>query len=280
MLLLQFICFILVILVTLLIIIVFVSKMKFQKNVKHEIDELLQNKKQENEFVKEQDIKRLPPSVRRWLKYAQIVNKQKIKTVHVYQNAIMRLKPAKAWMTVSAQQYFNVDEPGFIWNAKIKVMPFVHIAGRDRYYSGRGNMLIKLLSFITVANSKGEEMDQGTLLRFLAETVWFPSAALSSYISWDEIDFYRARATMEYKGVKASGIFTFNDKGEVIKFEADRFMEDEGEYKLRPWIISLTDYKQYNGIKVPNTGEVTWKLETEDFTWFKFDILEIEYNEE
>ena len=67
-------------------------------------------------------------------------------------------------------------------------MSVLPIAGRDRYADGHGHMLIKLASLLTVADGAGPEIDQGTLLRYLGEIVWFPSAALRDYISWEAID--------------------------------------------------------------------------------------------
>lgn len=75
-------------------------------------------------------------------------------------------------------------------------------------------MLIKILSLFTVADSKGKEIDQGSLLRYLAETMWFPTAALNEYLYWEEMDQYNAKVTMTYDEITASGIFTFNDIGQ------------------------------------------------------------------
>lgn len=38
---------------------------------------------------------------------------------------------------------------------------------RDCYMEGRGGMLIKALSLSTVGNSKGKEMDQVAMMRYL-----------------------------------------------------------------------------------------------------------------
>lgn len=67
-------------------------------------------------------------------------------------------------------------------------------------------MLIRLFSIFPVAAASGKEMDQGALLRYLAEMQWFPSAALNRYIQWEEIDSFSAKATMSDQGVTASGV--------------------------------------------------------------------------
>ena len=139
-------------------------------------------------------------------------------------------------------------------------------------------MLIKVLSLVKVADAKGKEIDQGTMLRYLAETMWFPSAALSRYIKWEEVDAGSARATMTYGGITASGVFTFNPMGEVISFVAQRYGKFNERYLMKTWAVNTWEHKEFNGIRIPAAGEVIWKLETGDYTWYRFEIKDIEYN--
>lgn len=121
--------------------------------------------------------------------------------------------------------------------------------------------------------------DQGTLVRFLAEIVWIPSAALSDYITWEEINLNSARATMSFGDITAAGVFTFNDRGEPIGFTAERYRDVDGEFEMETWSISMDNYQMFDGIKVPAAGEITWELAEGDFTWYKFEIKEFEYNQ-
>jgi hypothetical protein len=106
----------------------------------------------------------------------------------------MRTGPDKPWMPVVAEQYFSVNPPGFVWSVNARMKGVLPIAGRDRYADGHGHMLIKLASLLTVADGVGAEIDQGAMLRYLGEIVWFPSAALSDSVSWEAIDERSARA--------------------------------------------------------------------------------------
>lgn len=270
---------ILVIIILIVIIVSFIANLIFNHKVKKEVKELFDGNPVDNdEIVQKSDLVGLPDCVQKWLEYSKVVGKERIKTVRLKQNATMRLKEDQSWMPVKAEQYFTVNKPGFIWKAKIKAAPLFHIAGRDKYFNGKGNMSIKLLSLIPVADGKGEEMDQGTMVRYLAESVWFPTAALSDYIEWEEIDSNSAKATMTYEGVTASGVFKFNDKGEVINFVAERYGDFDGEYVMETWSVLMNEYKEFNGVMAPSKGEVIWKLKTGDFNWFQFEITEIEYN--
>lgn len=272
---------ILIVIVTLLILTIvvsFVAKYLFNQRVEEEIEEFFSNVENKGEVVNDNEIDGLPDNVGKWLEYSGVLGKERITSVRLKQEADMRLDKDKSWMPVEAEQYFTTEEPGFIWKANIKMAPLIHISGRDKYNDGKGNMLIKILSLISVADSKGKEIDQGTLLRYLAETMWFPSAALNDYIIWEEIDEYNAKATMTYGDITASGVFTFNDKGQVINFEAERYGEFDGETRLETWSIPVSEYKEFHGINIPTKGDVTWELDDGDFNWFNFKIIEIEYN--
>ena len=249
------------------------------RKVEREVQNLFSTVENNGVIVTEEALEGLPESVQRWLRSSGTVGEEKTVAVRVKQRASMRMSPEQSWMSVEAEQYFAVETPGFIWKAEIQAAPLVHIAGRDKYFEGKGNMLIKPLSLFTVADGKGEEIDQGSMLRYLAETVWFPSAALEEYITWEEIEADQAKATMTYGDVAASGIFTFNEKGEVVRFEAERFGEFDGEFSLEIWSIQLRDYREIEGIRVPTKGEVTWELEEGDFKWFVFEVQEIQYNQ-
>jgi hypothetical protein len=57
-------------------------------------------------------------------------------------------------------------------------------------------MLISVMSTVPIANSSGEEIDQGAMMRFLAEIIWLPSGALNNYIQWEYVNDTTAHATM------------------------------------------------------------------------------------
>jgi hypothetical protein len=221
----------------------------------------------------------LPYSVQNWLLNSGIIGRQKIYALRLQQTGVMRTKPGKnKWLPMRAEQYFTIEEPAFIWRARIALMPMITITARDRYINGHGEMKIKILSLIQVANSKGHKVDQGTLQRYLAEICWFPSAALSTYIKWDTIDDSTATATMVYKGISGSVTFYFTSTGDIKRCIAERFMNSDNSASLEKWEVISKEYGFMNGIRVPVKSEVTWKLKAGDFTWLKLEITEIEYN--
>lgn len=278
------ICLSLIVLILIFMIIAStVSGFLFDRKVKKEVQALFDNNRQKNppgfqDIIRKKDLNNLPPCVQKWLERSQVVGKEKIHSLRLKQKGYMRLAEEKPWMPVEAEQYFTVDKPGFIWKATVQMMPFLRFTGRDKYAEGKGEMLIKILSLFPVVNAKGKEIDQGTLLRYLAEIQWFPTASLSSWITWEEIDNRSARATMHYGSVTAAGVFHFDEKGDLADFLAKRYRETNGTYELTDWSGISTEFKSFNGLRIPSKADIIWKLKTGDFTWYRCEISEIEYN--
>ncbi len=192
----------------------------------------------------------------------------------------MKMKPEQeTWKEAHAVQYITIDPPAFIWSVGMQMMPLLDIAGRDKFIDGKGEMLIKIMSLIPVVHSSGnDKIDTGALQRFLGEMVLFPSAALSPYITWEEIDENSARATMAYRGTTGSGIFYFDEQGNFIRFSALRYMGGDDDATRKEWIITVNESRVKNGIHIPVKMAATWKLDTGDWTWLKIEITDIEYN--
>ena len=221
----------------------------------------------------------LPYPVAKWLNLSGMVGNEKINTVWLSQKARMKMKPGqKDWNDAVAEQYYSVEKPAFVWKVKMNMPPFIKITGRDKFVNGKGEMLIKIFSLLNIVNEKGEKMDEGTLQRFLAEIVWFPSAALSEYISWEAIDSLSAKATMNYKGTTGSGTFYFNEQGDFVKFSTLRYKSNKADAQRYEWIVTVKEHSIKNGIKIPTKVEVTWVLENGEWTWLDLIITDIQYN--
>ncbi len=221
----------------------------------------------------------LPPVVQKWLKRAGVVGKPIVHTAHIRQKGAMRTKPGGGWVPFEAEQWNTVDKPGFIWRTTMQAAPGIAILGRDKYVAGRGNMLIKLLALVPIADAKGPETDQGAMLRNLAEICWMPGAALREYIRWEQIDSLSAKATMTNGGITASGIFRFDAASDMVSFEARRYYDRKEGATLEDWLVVNTGYGTFEGIRMPVKSEVTWKLKSGDYTWLRLEIVEVGYND-
>jgi hypothetical protein len=231
-------------------------------------------------IVDESSLAPLPSPVQRWLRRASVLGKPIVANAHLRQKGRMRTAPDGAWMPVQAEQWIAVSSPAFVWSAQMYPVPGLHIAGRDTLREGRGRMLIKVLSSYTIADAAGPQIDQGALVRFLAEIVWVPSAALADTIRWSPIDENRATATLGQGGTSVSATFEFSPEGDPRTIRADRYYTREQGATLEKWRIGIDQdsFQVIDGLRIPMKSTVTWELAEGDFEWFQVEIGDLEFD--
>lgn len=263
-----------------LVAIVFIASTMMERQGDREAEKLLQSANlSDDDVIHSSDLQGLPSCVQQWLQKSGVVGKEKIHTIRLKQQGRMRMEEGKPWMPIEAVQYINVDHPGFVWKARVKAAPLTYLLGKDKYDQGHGYMQIKLFGLIPVVNANpGKEMDQGAMMRFLAEMIWYPSAAINDYITWEELDAYTARATMTWQGTTAAMNFKFNDKGDLVSNFGPRYRETNGTFELTDWGGVARSYKEFGGIRVQEKSDIIWKLEAGDFNWLQIQVTDMEFN--
>ncbi len=256
-----------------------IGNLQFQKRAKKETIQLLSGMSNSgSQKTPENEFQHLPAVVQKWIQTSGSSAVPEIKMVYLKQQGKMRTKPNGRWMHFSAEQYFNIEDPGFIWTTKVNAVPLLYLDGRDLLKNGEGHMLIKFLSLFPVVNEGGnEQINTGSMLRFLGEICWFPSAAKNDYLQWKSTGENSARANFIWKGKKVSGEFHFNDSGELVFFEAMRYRSSKN-LKKDLWRIDVLENAEVNGVKIPTRCEVTWKLPEGDFSWLRLEITALVYN--
>jgi hypothetical protein len=270
---------ILAILILALVAVVLINESAFKRGVDAEVTALFQNAgPSDTTVVTEADLAHLPPPIQRYLRRSQVVGKPKVQFVRLRQRGTIRRGPEEAWMPFEAEQYYSVNPPGFVWHVRASIFPLLSMVGRDKYVEGKGNMHITLLSTITVVDVSGPELDQGAFVRFLSEIVWFPSAWLSDYLTWEPIDSSSAKVTMRDAGISASAIIFVNEQGDITNFTADRIMAVGDSSRTERWSTPMTGYGESGGFRIPTQGEAVWQLESGDFSYIRLEVISIEYN--
>ncbi len=256
------------------------GKFQFESMVQKEAKELLLNIPiKKDARIWQNDLIHLPGIVQKWMENSGVIGEQKGGSVRLKQKGEMKSKAFGTWMWFTAEQYFNMEDPAFVWVTGVTAFHGIHLSGRDKFYDVKGEMLIKLISLIPVIDQgKNKKMISGTMLRFLGEICWFPSAALNKCISWEEVNTTSTKATFSINNTKVSGLFTFSKDGEIKSFEAKRYYGAEEDSQKKKWLVEGMSYKEIEGIKIPNKSKVTWVLPEGEFNWLNLEITELEYN--
>ena len=227
--------------------------------------------------VTEDMLSGLPEPVRRYLRYTGLVGKPLVRTVYLRQQGRVRLA-GQRWIPLQAQEWFSVQPPGFVWDATMRVAGIPAGRARDTYLGGRGRMLIKAASLVTVADAGGEEMDQGSMMRYLSELMWFPSAFLEDNIFFRAVDATSARVTLTDHGKTATATLFFDSAGRLTNFVARRYAIAGKSRDLRTWSVPVSGYGKFEGLKLPVRVKAVWKLTEGDREDIDVTLTDLRYD--
>ena len=206
----------------------------------------------------------IPAPVARYLAWA-LPGDRLIAVARLAQSGTLRTEPDSGnWMTFEAEHLAAATAPGFIWNARVSIAPLIHVRVRDALLAGRGSGQVALMSAFVVGGDEGTpEMNLGSLHRYLAEAVWYPTALLpSETLRWTPISDNRALATLKSGGLEVSLEFKFGPSGEVESiYTPGRWGTFDGGYRKVPWEGHFARYQLQHGVRVPMEGDVGWYLE-------------------
>lgn len=208
------------------------------------------------------DLKDLPDPVYRYVKHVLAEDQRPIRAMRMTQRGELRTDVHRErWMKFRAQQVVMPYSRSFSWDAKVRILPLVHVRVRDAYTDGVGTGQVQVLSALTIASDRNKpELNSASLHRYLAEAVWYPSALLpSAGVQWSSIDDRRALATLTDFGNTVSLEFRFNEATEVIGIHTEgRWSRTANGYELMPWEGHFSAYRRHQGVLVPSRGEVGW----------------------
>lgn len=204
----------------------------------------------------------LPAPIQRYLAHVLRNGQPVVQTVRLQQTGTFRSGGTGApWNDFTATQHVTTRPPGFVWDASITMLPGLSVRVLDAYAEGQGTLWARLGGVVTVANPpSGPALDEGELMRYLAEAPLYPTALLPGMgVTWTPVNDRSARATLEHRGTTASLLFHINDQNEVERVTGKRpFLKDDGSSERRPWKGYWRNYEPRNGMLVPTDGEVAW----------------------
>jgi hypothetical protein len=226
----------------------------------------------------EENISKLPEPVRRYMRYTGVVGSPWVETVHLKQVGKFRQGIDRPWMSFSADEFYTINPPGFRWDARIKMMGLPLLRVIDKYESGKGSMAGKLAGLISIFDVQGEELNQASMLRYINEMIWFPTAFLGDNVTWESMDNQTARVRFTDHGAEVAAIMYFDDQGRLTNFTADRYREIDGTFSLDLWSTPISTYGARAGLQLPVAGSAVWHLPEGDLSYIELEITEIVYN--
>jgi hypothetical protein len=232
----------------------------------------------EPEIYDPKEIEDLPAPVQRFFKTVLKDGQAIVAAVKLSQQGQFNMSETESkWSLFTATQLVTTQRLGFDWDARIQMAPGVNAFVHDAYLLGEGSLHASLLGLFTVAEMHGApEHNQGELLRFFAETTWYPTALLPSQgVRWEAIDDTSARATLTDGATTVSLVFQFNAEGAIATMRAEARYRDK--LTAMPWVGRFWDYSVRDGMLIPLAGEVGWVYPEGTRLYYKGQITEINY---
>ncbi len=227
----------------------------------------------------EEDIRDLPEPVQRYIRCAGLIGKETVHNMRVVWRGRMRRDPRQGWLTIRAEQYNFYGDLARIFYIQGRMFG-VPVVGRDRYSTGEGSMVMEAAGLIPVVNATGTEMaSSGLVTLFNDMCLLAPATLVDKRIHWVPLDSLTAKGSIEDSGRIVSATLHFNQDGELTDFVThDRYMESGGRYRRLRWSTPVSQYKDFNGIRLASRGAGIWHLDEGEFRYAEFDLESIEYN--
>jgi hypothetical protein len=184
------------------------------------------------------------------------------------------------WKPFTSTQRVIVHRPGFDWEARIQIAPGLAAKVHDAYIGGEGILHASLFGLVSLVKLRGTpEVAQGELMRFFAETPWYPTALLPSQgMQWEAVDDTSAKATLTDGETTVTMLFRFNENGLIESGRAEaRGRTVAGTVVPTPWEGRWSNYELRNGMRIPIEGEVAWMLPEGPKPYWRGRITKLSY---
>ena len=205
------------------------------------------------------EINLLPPAVQRYFR-AVLKDGQPLIATATFELAgtINMSTTGENWKPFTSWQRAVVHRPGFLWNGRVAMLHGFAAYVHDSYIAGEGTLHAAMLGLVTVAEGQGGgEIARGELMRYFAETAWYPTALLPSEgVRWTAVDDRSAKATLVDGSISSTLLFRFDDAGLIASVHADERGSGVGKgMVMLPWDCSVSNYQLRHGMMVPTRGE-------------------------
>jgi len=184
------------------------------------------------------------------------------------------------WRSFTSTQRVITRRPGFDWEARVAMMPGLTVRVHDAYIAGEGILHASLFGLVSLVNLRGTpEVAQGELMRFFAETAWYPTALLPSQgVQWEPVNDASAKATLKDGETTLTMLFRFNEDGLIASMRAEaRGRTVAGAVIPTPWEGRWSNYKLRDGMLIPLEGEVAWILPEGPKPYWRGGITRLSY---
>lgn len=212
----------------------------------------------------DEQLKPLPRVVRLYLSQALNPYQPLVRGVYMEQSGTLNRGSTfdnAQWAGFTARQRSATQKPGFVWDASVQTPIGVSLRMLDAYIARSGTKQHAPLGLIDFdASQDSGEVARQELIRYVAESVWYPTALLPGpSLQWTALDAQTAQISLTDGALTVRLRFWFNAEGLVERIEsAERQALVDGVWTPMPWEMRLSNYQRMSGMLVPMEAEAAW----------------------
>jgi len=263
---------------------VYISK-DLERTYKKEVQTALESESLvESEILTQEDIKRLPQPVQKYLIHVGVVGQEKVHNFRVIADGEFKMNRDSDWAKIEIEQS-NFTGSKLVRLFYLRMNMFgIPVYALHSYTDEGASMVGKFAGLFTVIDSKGNEMRISDTITLLNDMCLFaPATLIDERISWEQIDDTTVNAIFKTEYCTVTSTLYFNENNELIKFTSeDRYYDNsDGTYQKVNWTTPFGEYREINGLLLPSYGEAIWNFPDGDYSYCKFtNIKSIVYNVE
>jgi hypothetical protein len=230
--------------------------------------------------IGEEEIAHLPACVKKYLAFSGAFGTSQPQNMYIEFDAEMYRKPGDKPMISHSVQYnfFGDYSRLFLMKASKMGIPFraLHI-----YKNEEASFQVKVAGLFKVVDIKGDKLTKAETVTLLNDMCIFsPGSLVDTRLAWKEIDSLSTKVILTNGEYMVSAILYFDESGALINFMSDdrSALQDDGTMKQVRWTTPVSDYKVFEGRKVPTVGKTIWHYLESEFTYGIFRLKSIRYN--
>lgn len=236
--------------------------------------------KQADALVTEKDLEGLPEPAVRYLRSSGVIGNKRISSAHLKHSGSFKTGAGRPFLPVTGEYFITTKKPSFTWYGRLNMFPGVPVVAFDSYFNGKGRMLVKLLSAITVVDARSKETDHSAFGRCVAEMAMVPTFFLDrELIRWEQTGKDSVRCTVADAGFSTEAELYVNPDGSLDKTVVMRYFDrGGGKATLEKFTGRTSGCREHGGLRLPARLDGYWNLKEGDLHYVSFiiDSMEIE----
>lgn len=183
------------------------------------------------------------------------------------------------YLPFTIKQFYSTTYPGYLLDGQIQTNDLISIRSLESFINGKGNLLNKFLSSVTISDAQGSQIDQNGITRYLVESVLYPSVFYNyNGFTFNEIDSSTVEISIQLDTLNSTAEFHFNDKNEITKIITNsKFRTTKLGYTKHLHETRFKNYQFFGNYKLPTQIEHSWVSEDTHFTYQKIQVNNIQY---